>query len=406
MRITKIISYIIYVIAFSLICSLASELQMALSAWSWGYSIWSIYTISELLRHFPGHIFYAVLQVVAAILTIRVLSRRTLFYLSCMFSVIGAILTGLHYQMIKILGSLSFLLFLTGQLLPYVAPVIILALIGRKKIVSEPALDVGKETILTVAESEVATKSETKGKLKSFYNRYWYVFDILLIVVVFLYGTLNDPFGLIMYICGLYNQMVIRAIMTFIWVLWLVPAALCFVVLLLRAVISWPKYVDKRPRLLLLRLLVIIGLGAYLILPFTPVRPHGFNMYIKGFEKYIGAKADIVGIRSWLDTLGPDECVVYNITNAQDGSKSSSPRNLQQQEWPGVIGKLQPRHVTLSVDEDKHPKVRLNWGSGILGSWGITIGHETMPTPESDLSRYGEYRQGISKGAYIWYGIE
>jgi hypothetical protein len=200
--------------------------------------------------------------------------------------------------------------------------------------------------------------------------------------------------------------MVIRAIMTFIWVLWLVPAALCFVVLLLRAVISWPKYVDKRPRLLLLRLLVIIGLGAYLILAFTPVSPHGFNMYIKGFEKYIGAKADIVGIRSWLDTLGPDECVVYNITNAQDGSKSSSPRNLQQQEWPGVIGKLQPRHVTLSVDEDKHPKVRLNWGSGILGSWGITVGHETMPTPESDLSRYGEYRQGISKGAYIWYGIE
>ena len=58
------------------------------------------------------------------------------------------------------------------------------------------------------------------------------------------------------------------------------------------------------------------------------------------------------------------------------------------------------------MDDDKHPKARLWWGSGFLGSWGLVVGHEEMETPESDLSRYGEYRQEIDKGAYIWYGIE
>jgi hypothetical protein len=406
MRAAKIIPYVLYIIAFSLVGSLASELETAMSAWSWGFSRRSILSISEILRFFPGYMFYAGLQVVAAVLTIKSLSLKKLFFLSCAFTVGAALLIGFDRQIMDTVGGLFFPLSLMGGLLPYVAPVIILALVGTKKNAAESSPDVGEGAALTSAESGAVTESGTKGKIKALFKRYWYVFDILLIVLAFLYGTLNDPFGIIMYVCGLYNQLAIRAMMTFMWVIWQVPAALCFVVLLLRMIVSWPKYIENRRRLQLLRLLVIAGLGVYSVLPFTSLLPSGIDIYMRGFRHYVEANVNIAGIRNWLGTLRLEDCVVYNITNAQNGTKSSSPKELQKQEWPEVIAKLEPRYVTLSVDDDEHPEVRLNWGSGFLGSWGLTVGNKAMHTPESDISPHGEYREEIRKGAYIWYGMD
>jgi hypothetical protein len=405
MRFAKIKPYLVYVAAFSLVCSLASALQIALNAWSWGDTLWSFSLLSSVIFHFPGFLFYAVMQLVAAVLTVRQLSLRKLFYLSCVFTIVVALLLGFERQMMDALGDLSFALTL-GSCLPYVAPIIILALTGRKRTELETSRGIETETRSTAEESEVPGGNQTMGRLKGLYRRYWYVFDIVLAVAVFLYGTLNDPFEIIMYVCGLYNQLAIRAMMTFMWVMWLLPAALCCVVLLLRAVMTWPKHIRSKGRLLLLRVGVVGGLSIYLMLPFLPVGPTGFDVYIKGFEKFVRARADIAGIRNWLGTLGPNDCVVYNITNAHDGSKSSSPKDLQEQEWPGVISKLKPRYVTLSLDDDDHPRVRLTWGSGFLGTWGLVVGDETMPTPESDFSQYGEFRKEIRKGAYVWYGLD
>lgn len=405
MRADKIKPYALYVIAFSLVNSSASVLHVALSERSWGFSTLSIPSIFGILFSLPNHILLAVLQVVAAILTIRALSLRNLFYLSCIFTMVGVLIVGFHRQMMEGAGAFFFPLFLMGQLLPYVAPVVILALVGRKKSAREPTPDFGGGAIPSCAESEPATGSDTRGQLKGLYEGYWYFFDILLIVIVYLYGTLNDPFGIIMYVCGFCNRLELRAYMMFVWVALMVPATLCGVVLLLRMISSWPKHIENKCRLLLLRLLVVLGLGSYLMLPFVPVKPDGMNAYIKGFRHYIEARADVVGIRSWLGTLGPEDCVVYNIT-LSGGRKASSPKDLQEQEWPKVVAQLKPRYVTLSVDDDKHPRVRINWGSGFLGSWGIVVGSEIMPTPESDLSAHGEYREEISKGAYIWYGLD
>jgi hypothetical protein len=406
MRISKIVSYIIYVVAFSLVCSAASQVQMALSAWSWGHSMRSVYSVSELLRHSPQHVFYAALQVAAAVLTIRQLSLRKLFYLSCFFTVISVLVTGFHHQMMTMLGGLSFSIYLIGQLLPYVAPLMILALADRGRVSRKLRSDTEKEAVHGLSETETASTNETRGKLAGLHAKRWYVFDIILIIVVLLYGTLNDPFGLIMYVCGLFNQMGIRAMMTFAWVLWMIPAALCFVVVVLRIIISWPKHMTKSFRLSMLQVLAVFGLALYSALPFIQIGPRGIDVYMKGFTKYVEANADIAAIRSWLGTLHPDDCVVYNITNLNDGTKRSSPKQLEKPEWPEAIAHTGPRYVVLSLYDEKDPQVRLNWGSGFLGSWGLVVGVETMPTPKSDLSRYGEYRKEIQKGAYIWYGIE
>ena len=152
---------------------------------------------------------------------------------------------------------------------------------------------------------------------------------------------------------------------------------------------------------LLWKALLIVGLVVYLGLPFTPIGPSGMNMYIAGFSKYVRANADIEGIRDWLDTLDPEDFVEYSRYD----NRPTYSKELQGEEWPEVIANIKPRYVRLSLDNDNKPQVRLNWGSGFLGTWGFVVGNENLPTPASDLSWGGEYRQEMYKGVYAFYGI-
>jgi hypothetical protein len=347
-----------------------------------------------------------VLHVAAAGLIVRTLSLRKLFYLSCVFSVAGVLIGGFSRQMMTIFGSLAFPILLLAQLLPYVPAVIILALVGRKRVSLVHTLDIDGEPEESIAGDKARSMSETEGRLKSYYTRYWYVPDVVLIIVILSYGTLNDPSGSITYVCGLLNQKAILFAMTFYWVLLVVPAALCFAVLLLRILGSWPEHMKRGLRLSMLQVFAIFGLALYSLLPLVPIGPSGASTYFRGFTKYVESNADIVAIKSWLRTLEPDDCVVYHISNPREGTRSSNPKYLEQAEWPESIARVKPRTVVLSLYDDRHPEVRLSWGSGLLGSWGLVVSDESMPTPKSDLSPYGEFRQEIQKGAYIWYGIE
>ena len=400
MHIARIRSYIIYVIAFSLVCSLVSELEMALNAWSWGHSIKSVYSLSELIYHFPGHVVFAILQVIAAVLTIRQLSLRKLFYLSCLFAVISALMFGFERQIMNILGWLPFLFILAGNLLPYIAPVFILALINRKRTAPETTVsDVEKETMLTSAESEVATIDETKSKAKTLYLRYWYIFDVFLIILILLHGTLNDPFGLVWYRYGLNNNMAKLFAMFFVWIFLLVPAALCLLVLILRIIISWPKHIQNKHRLLVLRLIVIIGVGGYLIFPFTLFKQPGCVAFTSGFKKYVENKTSIEEIRTWLGTLSPEECNGKSFELSYDGG-ISNPEWPDEIDWPESLTCFAPHYINLSLDGTGHPKIRLTWGGSALAHWGLVIGGEGMIIPSPGTL---EYRLEICKGAYVWY---
>lgn len=56
----------------------------------------------------------------------------------------------------------------------------------------------------------------------------------------------------------------------------------------------------------------------------------------------------------------------------------------------------------LSTDENGNAKVRLGWGSGMLGHWGVEIGMKDMKIPPSDFSMYGEIILPVEPGLYIW----
>ena len=223
----KIISYIIYFVAFTFFYSLTYAVQYTISAKLRGYSQ-PIYNTSYWIREFSiaanEVIPYVICQIVAAALTVRGLSLKKLFYLSCVFIIISRLFGILLFkpETVAFLG-LGFLT--VERVLPFVAPVLILALIQRKKTFSaESDLDMEKGSAC------IEPQEKAKSKIKFLYKRYWYVFDIILIVLVLLYGTLSDPFGLIFYICCLYNQLTVRASLVFISVFLLVPASLCFLI--------------------------------------------------------------------------------------------------------------------------------------------------------------------------------
>jgi hypothetical protein len=62
-----------------------------------------------------------------------------------------------------------------------------------------------------------------------------------------------------------------------------------------------------------------------------------------------------------------------------------------------------PHYVTLDVDKNSNPKVRLTWGSYRTGLWGFEIGNMDMAIPQSDFNPPGEYRLTLESGAYVWY---
>ena len=360
------------------------------------------------IRYLPQNVFYAVLQIVGAGLIIRTFSLWKLFFLSCVFTLVGIMIGGFRQQIMSMLGNLVFPALLVAQLLPYVPAVMMLALVGRRRVSFLRVPD--DEITPEENEAEVIAEnvSEKGGRLKSFYSRYWYIFDVVLIIVILSCGTLNDPSGLIWYVCGLLNQKPGLFAMTFGCVFLMLPVGLCFALLVLRVMGSWPEHMRKGFRLSMLQVFVIFGLILYLLLPLAlaPVRPSGASIYFSGFSKYAESNADIAAIRSWLNTLEPDDCVVYYVSNPREGTRRSRSKYLVQEEWPEPVAQVKPRHVNLSLYDDKHPMVEFTWGSGLMGSWGLVVSVERMPTPESDLTRHGEYIEELQKGAYIWYGLK
>lgn len=397
----KVISYILYVIAFDFLYSLTYAVQYTISSKLNGYSQ-PVYDPVYWIEQFGigSNVPYVICHVVAAAIIIKELSLKKLFVISSFFIIVSQFFSILLSKP-EVMASWGFGVFEIIVVLPYVAPVLILAIIQRKKEVPKSSSGLEIESASVCIESE----EKAGSNIKFVHKRCSYVFDIVLIFLVLLYGTLFDPFGLINYLCGLFNELGVAFLLAVLSLLLLVPVLFCLLVLFFRLFISWPKHISNKRRLLFLRLLVTLGLIFYLALPFTPILPARMTSYIARFSKYVKANTDIKGIRGWLDTLSPEDCVVYNIINANNESKESSPKYLEKQEWPKDIAKLSPGVVRLSLDENEYPQVRLSWGSVFVGHWGFVVGNENLPTPASNLSWGGEYRKEIKRGVYVFYEI-
>ena len=240
-------------------------------------------------------------------------------------------------------------------------------------------------------------------------RKVWYLRDVLLMMGVVLGGGLV-PLDLTTYIAGLRNDIALasKLALLLVFVAWPI-IVVCLIVLCVQMVSRWPRYVSSRKKLCGLRLSVITGLAAYLILPFTPLVPEGPGGYILGFRQYIRRTADIAAIQVWLSTLQPDASTGELIYIRPNNGPAVWPDTMA---WPSAITGLDPLWVQLQRIDDGRLQIRLAWGTP-WGEWGAEIGPQDMEIPKTqpmwrdesyhqEVWRHGEYRLPLASGAYVW----
>ena len=140
-------------------------------------------------------------------------------------------------------------------------------------------------------------------------------------------------------------------------------------------------------------LLICVGfLPVSLYLPQVQpyLRAHDFFMF--GLRDRIRSKANIAATRAWLQSL--------------DAEKDEYGNRIFNAELPKSLGVGKSAGVRLWPDENGNPKVRLTWGSGVMGHWGAVIGLKDMETPPSDFRLYGHHIVTVEPGVYVWWRFE
>jgi hypothetical protein len=177
----------------------------------------------------------------------------------------------------------------------------------------------------------------------------------------------------------------------------LLPAApLCLVALLVRMLAVWPRHIRGFRRLLLAWGISLAALAILFVLPFGARGLIPSDTFMSGFTRYVQGRADIPAVQAWLDALDR-----ASLADPRRQSEVASDANM-----PPSVRRLKAWHTMVTLDDKGRPMVRLMWGSGMMGSWGLVVGHREMQTPPSDLARYGEYRASVAPGAYVWREIQ
>ena len=257
------------------------------------------------------------------------------------------------------------------------------------------------------------------GVLSPSSARPWYCWDIVLVAIPLSYGMLLDSCGVFNYIDGLTNgSLFAYAFPAFVL---LSPVALiCLIVELVRMLIVWPVRIHGWRRLVLCWAAVSTAFAICILLPLTGVRVKPLEMYMRGFRRNMQARADIRAIQAWLAIVDPNDCEgqPLGVRVAEGVNIPNPPKYVAP---PGSIRHLRPRYTKLMLDNGGRPMIRLTWGGGLMGHWGLVVGSENMEIPETRpeqkkeygygankqvLYEPGEYRLPLAAGAYVWRGMD
>jgi hypothetical protein len=209
--------------------------------------------------------------------------------------------------------------------------------------------------------------------------------------------TILFPLGAIFYLCGRFSPYAIAVSHC----LMLYAVAGVFIIYCLVAGIvtlraGWRKQGGKKKLVALAK----IGIPAVFIVLFSAsvlasVEGMGFwaEHFMHGFRDRISKKTDVEATRAWLKSRGDQ----YDTDHYQ---------RIAGREWPEPLKALKPGVVLLSADGSGNAKVRLMWGSGFMGHWGVEIGMEDMEIPASAFSEFGEYRVTLEPGVYVWHELQ
>ncbi|MBP7053880.1 MAG: hypothetical protein KBE65_22940 [Phycisphaerae bacterium] len=248
------------------------------------------------------------------------------------------------------------------------------------------------------------TEYEASSSREDARKRWWYLWDVLSLAGAVLVGPYS--IRVIDYIAGLRNDMGLRfqygfPVVCGLWPLLAIGVAL----LVVHMICLWPKHIADRKRLRLLRMGATGLLVVLIILPFTPLRIPGPSGFYAGFRRHVLRTVDIPAVQAWLGTLSPDVCMMGLVSIRPNGKPADWPAS---RDWPATLTHVNPQFIVFGQADANRVTIRLMWGI-VDESWGVEIGPEDMPTPET----YGqvswdenECRLRLASGAYVWHRIE
>ncbi|OHB65001.1 MAG: hypothetical protein A2Y77_07095 [Planctomycetes bacterium RBG_13_62_9] len=202
------------------------------------------------------------------------------------------------------------------------------------------------------------------------------------------------PLGIVSYVGGLFNSML--TFMVLLLVALPTPAAVIGLpVLVVYTACTWRRQTRSGRRSLILWMVATAGLACPFCLGLAGLSPSPFDMFVRGFVRYVERRADIGAIQGWVSTLDPNELA---------DEYGTVEKLLADSDQPPAVKRLSANSVMAMLDDRGHPMVRLLWGSGMIGHWGIMVGRKDMAMPPSDASDSGEHRFPLAPEAYIWSG--
>jgi hypothetical protein len=242
---------------------------------------------------------------------------------------------------------------------------------------------------LTVNEDESKTTPRLRRGLR-------HVLAMVLLAIPAALWLIWGPLGPILYVGGLFNSMGVWVFVSSAMLLLMLPAMVLLPVLAVYTPLTWRRQTSHAKRSLILWMVATGGLVVPTVVGFTGLTASPFDLYVRGFTSYVKTHADIEGIQNWLDTLNRNEYT------GPYGSRAEKCFAVAEQ--PACIASLNPKRATVWPDDTKDLTVKLLWGGGLIGHWGIVVGRKDMPIPPSDTSRFGEQRFRLAPGAYLWSG--
>ncbi|MBP7053879.1 MAG: hypothetical protein KBE65_22935 [Phycisphaerae bacterium] len=334
---------------------------------------------------------YAVLQVAMAAWVIRPLSLVRLFVVSGAFVLVTNLMSSFAMRSpSSVMQWMGLCLYsVLSPTFSLLLPLLILRFLGRrwpKRWSASPSrAQVG--VVSDVPATQERRRQDTGGKAWQ-----WYYWDVVLAMLPLWFGLVVDPYGLLSYLGGLIN--VPFALESLMMSVMLIPAALlCLVALFIRMLAIWPRHTRRWAPLLASWGIAVALLATVFVLPFLLGTCNPAGRYMSGFKRYVERRADIPAIQAWLATLNP-------TPHPEHGYPSDI--SVPDSDLPPSVRQLRPWYARVTLDDARRPMIRVEWGSGVMRSWGLVVGDKNMETPPSDFSRYGEYRLPLAPGAYVW----
>ena len=165
----------------------------------------------------------------------------------------------------------------------------------------------------------------------------------------------------------------------------------CFFAGIIRLFGGWRKHNKKK---LIIAAEFVIPI-VFLLLFIAPLFiPAGSDLWSPdkafnyGFRDRIRSKADIRSIRDWMRKLRKEEYKDFSV-------------RLPRDEWTKSLKVLNPNIITLFVDKNENPQVRMTWGAAVF-HWGVAIGMDDMVITPTKISEWAECWLLVESGVYVY----